>query len=578
MITRERDSSYNVRIFFLSIISFILIGLISVRLFVLQVVSSDYYSKLSRNQHQLSEELTPRRGEIFITDRYSEIPYPVVVNVNEPILSVNPQQISDAPSVAKILAPYLNMDVRVVLQKLTDTSRKYVIVSKQVPETVAEEIKTMELQGIYFEDQIHQTYPEGRLASQVLGFVAFDEDKRSGRYGIERYFEEDLAGVPGFLQTESGLRLGIAVSSDGEEKVVPARNGTDLILTIDRAIQFKAEEVLSRTVETHGAKSGSVIVLNPKTGAVLAMANYPTFDPNQFNTEEDPSVFNNPAVQISYEPGSVMKPITLAGALEEEVITPDMTFTDPGYVTLEKFTIRNADHKTYGEVTMKEVLEESINTGVIFAEQQLGHDKFEEYLENFGFGKPTGINLPFEDEGNISNLYRGGDLYPATIAYGQGMMATPLQIVSSYAAIANGGKLYRPYVVAEIVTGDGEKIKTDPELITEVISSRAASTLGAMMVSVVEKGHGKRAGVPGYFIGGKTGTAQVAYEDRVGYDPNRSIGTFAGFGPIDDPVFAMIVKIDEPQTVRFAESTAAPAFGEIAQFILNYYQVPVSRE
>jgi len=321
-----------------------------------------------------------------------------------------------------------------------------------------------------------------------------------------------------------------------------------------------------------------VIVLNPKTGAVLAMANYPTFNPNEFNLVEDVSVYTNRAIQTAYEPGSVMKPITFAASLNEEKITPDMTFEDPGFVTLENFTIRNAENKKYGEVTMTQVLEDSINTGAIFAEQQIGHKVFRQYLEKFGFGKATGITLPFESSGDISNLYRGGDLYPATASYGQGITATPLQIVTAFAAIANGGKLYKPYVVEQMVFPDGNVQVTEPELVTEVISPRTASTLGAMLVSVVERGHGKRAGVPGYFIAGKTGTAQIAYEDRPGYDPDRTIGTFVGFGPIEDPVFAMIVKIDEPQTVRFAGSSAAPTFGEIAQFILNYYQIPANRE
>jgi len=559
------------------LISLILVGLIGVRLFVLQVFSYDYYSSLARSQHQLSKELVPRRGEVFISDRYSQHPYPVVVNINEPLLSVDPQQITNALELAKYLATALEMDVKYVLEKISDTSRKYVVVAKQVPEDKAKEISEMGFSGVYFEDQIFQTYPEANLASQVLGFVAFDQDKRSGRYGIERYFDEDLAGIPGFLQTETGLRLGLTVSSDGEEKVVPARDGLDLVLTMDRAIQYKVEEVLKKTVDTHSAKSGSVIVLDPKTGAVLAMANYPSFDPNQFNLEEDAGVYSNKSIQEAYEPGSVMKPITMASSLEEGAVTPDMTFDDPGFVTLEKFTIRNSENKKYGTVTMTQVLEESINTGAIFVEQQLGHDKFEKYMENFGFGESTDITLPFEAPGDISNLYRGGDLYPATISYGQGMTATPLQLVSAYAVIANGGKLYKPYIVDRVIDGEGNIEKTEPEVVREVISPRTASTLGAMIVSVVEHGHGKRAGVPGYFIAGKTGTAQVASSDRVGYDPNKTIGSFIGFGPIDNPVFTMIVKIDEPQGVRFAESTAAPAFAEIAQFILNYYQIPASR-
>lgn len=226
---------------------------------------------------------------------------------------------------------------------------------------------------------------------------------------------------------------------------------------------------------------------------------------------------------------------------------------------------------------MTQVLEQSINTGAIFAEQKIGHQKFRQFLEAFGLGQLTGIELPSESKGNIQNIYRGGDLYPATAAFGQGITATPLQMVAAYAAVANGGRYYRPYIIDEKEYSDGKKEKTQPKSVRQAFSAHTASTVGAMLVSVVEQGHGKRAGVPGYFIAGKTGTAQIAYTNRPGYDSNRTIGSFIGFGPVDSPRFAMIVKIDEPQDVKFAESTAAPAFGEIAAFILNYYQVPRTR-
>ncbi|MBI4053854.1 MAG: penicillin-binding protein 2 [Candidatus Doudnabacteria bacterium] len=570
------EDSFQGRIFFLAVAVLLSIGLIVVRLFFVQVISHDYYSALAQSQQELSSELIPERGEVYIRDKFSQEPYPLVRNVNRPLVFAVPQQISDAPALAKKLSAILGLDSKEVLSKITNQEKKYVPLAKQVEEDRAEELKKLKLPGIYFEDQIRQDYPEGTLAAQVLGFVAFDEHRRVGRYGLEYFFEKDLAGKPGFI---SGAKdpTGVWITG-GEREVQPAEDGVDLILTLDRAIQFKAEEVLEKSVVAHGAKSGSVVVLDPKTGAILAMANYPSFDPNHFNEVPDPGLYNNTSVQAAYEPGSVLKPITFAGSLDAGAITPDMTFDDPGSVTLERFTIRNAENKTYGAgVSMTRVLEESINTGAIFAEQQMGHDKFLEYLEKFGFGKFTEVTLPFEAPGDISNLDRGGDLYPATAAFGQGITVTQLQLAQAYAAIANGGRLFQPFVIAEKVRKISQAEKTAPRMLREVVSAHTASTLSAMLVSVVEKGHGKRAAVPGYFIAGKTGTAQIAAEGRLGYDVSRSVGTFAGFGPIDDPRFVMVVKIDEPQGVRFAESTAAPAFGEIAQFILNYYQVPKSR-
>lgn len=575
MISHQNQDSYPLRIFLLALFSLITIGLIGVRLFVLQVVNYEHYKNLSDSQHQLQRVLVPQRGEIFIRDHYSDNPYPVVTNVNRPTVYVVPQQVKDAPATAKKLAVILGMDVKDVLAKISDQSKKYVLIAKEIEEKKAEEITAEQLLGINLEDEIHQEYPEKQLAAQVLGFVAYDQNTRVGRYGLEYYFEKELAGTPGQLDAAKDSEGGWATGPDS--RLTPAVDGEDLILTIDRAIQFKAEEVLARTVSAHSAKSGSVIVLNPKTGAILALANYPSFDPNLFNKVTDPQIFNNPVVQTSYEPGSVMKAITFAAGLDTNAVTPDMTYDDPGAVTLEKFTIRNAEGKTYGKnVTMTQVLDNSINTGAIFAEQKIGHETFRKYLEAFGFGQLTGVTLPFESKGSISNLDRGGDLYPATAAFGQGIMVTPLQMAVAYAVIANGGTLYQPFIVAEKIV-DGKSEKIEPKLLREVISQRAASTISAMLVSVVEQGHGKRAAVPGYFIAGKTGTAQVAYTNRAGYDPNRSIGTFVGFGPVDNPAFVMLVKIDEPKDVKFAESTAAPAFGEIAQFILNYYQIPKSR-
>jgi cell division protein FtsI/penicillin-binding protein 2 len=574
MIGRKYEDSYSVRIFLLVGVTVFALGVITLRLFTLQVVSSGYWRGLAENQHQLNQQLIPERGQIFIRDQFSDSLFPIVTNINQPTIYIAPQQVQNASELAATLAGTLGLDRKEVFTKIADQSKKYVPIAKQVAPEAAEKLANQHLPGVYFEEEVHQKYPEGKFAAAVLGFVGYDGDVRSGRYGLEKYFEKELAGTPGSLK--GALDSGGNWITGGRD-ITPAVNGVNLVLTLDRAIQNKAEEVLASTVDQHQALSGSVVVLNPKTGAILAMANYPSFDPNEFSKAEDPKFYNNYAVQSAFEPGSVMKPITFAAALEEGEITPDETYTDPGSLKIENFTIRNSENKVYGEASMTQVLEDSINTGAVYVQQKIGREKFAHYLENFGFGKSTGITLPFETKGSIANIYRGGELYPATMAYGQGMTVSALQIVTAYAAIANGGKLFQPYIVDEIDHHDGRKEKSEPKQLREILSTHTASTLAAMLVSVVEKGHGKRASVPGYFIAGKTGTAQVAYESRSGYDPNRSIGSFVGFGPVNDPVFVMIVKIDEPKDVKFAETTAAPAFGEIAQFILNYYQVPKSR-
>ncbi|MFH1171395.1 MAG: penicillin-binding transpeptidase domain-containing protein, partial [bacterium] len=243
-------------------------------------------------------------------------------------------------------------------------------------------------------------------------------------------------------------------------------------------------------------------------------------------------------------------------------------------VQIGKYTIRNANDKTYGDQTINQVLEQSINTGAVFAVQKLGGGKFKTYLEKFGFGEKTGITLQGETPGDLSNLSKKGDIYSATASFGQGISVTPIQLVMAYAAIVNDGVLMQPHIVDTIIRPNGFRETIAPEQVRQVISAGTARTMKAMLVNVVRNGHGKAAGVQGYYIGGKTGTAQVPNSDRPGYDPNKNIGSFVGFGPLANPAFVMLVKIDEPHDVQFAESSAAPLFGDLASFLLNYYQIP----
>lgn len=546
------------------------------RLFVLQVLSYDFYKELAENQHQLYKTLVPIRGEIYIHEGKTDKIVPIVTNIEKNLVFAVPPEITDHGVTSAKLAKILEIPQAEIWMKISDPERKWVALKKELPESVSIAIKDLKLPGIYLQPETYRLYAERQLGAQVMGFLAYKEDQRVGQYGIEENFQQVLAGQPGSLVLEKDVK-GRWISG-GIRKLSPAADGADVILTLDRAVQFKAEEVLKNTVEKHQADSGSIIIVSPKDGKIVAMANYPSFDPNEFNKVENPSVYRNSAVSEAYEPGSVFKPITAASALDAGAITPDMVFEDTGFVALDGFVIRNAVERVYGKRTMTEVLEQSINTGAIFMQQQMGAEKFLDALKRFGFGELSRIALPAESPGTIKNLFGGGAVHYATASFGQGITVTPLQLVMSYAAIANQGKLMKPYLVESIRYSDGREEKFKPEEVRQAISSLAAHTAGAMMVSVVERGHGKRAGVPGYYIAGKTGTAQVAKQGGAGYDPDVTIGTFAGFGPVDNPVFAMVVKINNPKTVRFAESTAAPAFGEMAQYLLNYYQVPPTRK
>ncbi len=437
----------------------------------------------------------------------------------------------------------------------------------------------LKLDGIGYMMKVYRFYPESNIGSNLLGFVGYVGDEQKGRYGLEEFFDEELAGRPGSIRAEKGAGGDLIIINDREYN--KPQNGSDLILTINRTIQFAACQKLDAAVARHGADGGSVVVMEPDTGAILAMCSSPNYDPNNYKNVFRLETYNNPAIFAQYEPGSIFKAITMAVALDQERITPQTTYNDTGVVKIADYSIENSDRKAHGVVDMNKVLEESLNTGAIFAMRQVGPDVFGEYVKNFGFGEKAGIEMETEASGDIKNLTNeklNKELYAATASFGQGIAVTPLQMAAAFGAVANGGILMKPYLVKEIVKTDGNKITTQPKQIRRVISERAATLLGGMLVNVVEEGHGKKAGVKGYYVAGKTGTAQVPKRDGRGYVSGAHIGSFAGFAPVDDPRFVMLVRIDNPRDVEWAESSAAPLFGEIADFLLNYWQVPAERK
>jgi len=444
------------------------------------------------------------------------------------------------------LAPIVALDEAVLREKLSAENDPFVPLRAKATDEVVRKIKALNIAGIAFQDETLRYYPE-RSASHVLGFLgAGDGGKGVGKYGIEGYMDEELRG------------------------------DTDVELTIDRNIQFVVCEKLHQAVARHSADGGVVVVMEPKSGAILAMCGMPDFDPNEYAKTENISSFNNPAIFAPYEPGSIFKPFTMAAAIDAGAIGPNTTYTDEGEIKIGPYTIRNSDKKSNGLQTMAQVLEKSLNTGTVFAQRSIGTEKFRDYVKAFGFGVRSGIELQTESAGDVSQLDKKGDIFAATGSYGQGITTTPLQLAVAYASIANGGDVMRPRIIAALKYPDGTRAATEPKVIRRSISRRAASLVSGMLVRVVEDGHGKRAGVPGYFVAGKTGTAQVAGSDGK-YLTDAHIGSFAGFAPVDDPAFVMVVRIDRPKDTDWAEASAAPLFGDIASFLLHYLQIPPER-
>lgn len=557
------------------LVFFVIMGLLIMRLYGLQVLNHEHYSALASGQHDLFSKLLPERGEVSVQDKLASELYPVASNITLNLVYAVPSEVTDPKYAASILAPVLEIDQLALESQLQKIDDPYEPLKHLVNDELADKVIKLELAGIHLAPEMVRNYIGGEDYGQLIGFIGFKENLRKGQYGIEQYWEKELAGVQGELKTEREAGGGIIAL--GNREITPAIDGANIILTIDKNIQSRACAAIRRAVTSHGAVSGSVIIMDPETGAVKALCGSPNFDPNKYAEITDAAVYGNEIVTGTYEPGSVFKPITMAAALEAKAVTPETTYNDTGEVKIGPNTIRNSDLKANGVQTMTQVLQASLNTGAIYAMRQAGIDNFKKTVKRFGFGKATGIELPNEREGNLNSLDEKNEIYSATASFGQGVTVTPIQLTAAFGAIANRGRLMKPYVVQEVTYSDGRKQISSPTVVEQVISPETATTLAAMLVQVVEAGHGTRAGVKGYYIAGKTGTAQVPYEDRAGYDPNKTIGTFVGFGPVDKPKFVMTVRVNEPKGVVFAESSAAPVFGELAKFLLEYYQVPPQR-
>lgn len=556
-------------------LAFLVVALILVaRLFVLQIIRGAKYEDLAAGRHSKYENIYPIRGKIFVKESGSDTLYPVATNKELYLAYVEPVKIQNKTLIARVLAENLGLD-ELELKKMLFKNDPYQPVAHYVSSEAMQKIKSYNFTGVGFEKETKRIYPEKGFGGQILGFVGKSGNTESGKYGLEGYFDTDLAGKPGYLEGEKDA-LGSLIPW-GKQKEDKAINGSDLILTIDRGVQFFVCGKIKEAIEKYDAESGTVIVMEPKTGKILAMCSAPDYDPNSYNKEKDQSIFNNPAIFNRFEPGSIFKPITMAAGIDDKAVSPESVYEDKGSVYIAPHTIQNSDHKTNGMQTMTEVLEKSLNTGAVYVAQLLGPQKFREYVENFGFGDLTGIELDNEVTSDISSLKKRGEIWSATASFGQGIAVTAIQMVNAFNVIANGGKLMKPYIVDREIDENGVEKITQPMPIRQVISSRTAVLLRGMLANVVENGHGKRAGVAGYYVGGKTGTAQVSKAGGGGYEEGRVIGSFAGFAPADNPAFTMLVSMNNPKAVEWAESSAAPVFGEIAKFLLNYYKVPPER-
>lgn len=555
----------NLLFFSIGILGVAIIG----KLYFLQVLKGDYYRALAQGQQKIIKEISGERGTIFFNS--GQI---LATNEKGKFLYISPREIKDKEGAARVISEAINLPEDEILEKVK-RDNYFELIKKRLTTQEIDSLKKLNpvnLEGIYFGETIFRNYPQGALASQAIGFL--NEDGQ-GQYGIEGYHDLILKGEEK-LQEKLKTPWGYLTSLIDERTT----GGVDIWLTLDYPIQFMAEQLLKEAQQNREFEEGTIIVIEPNSGKVLVLANFPGFDPNQYSKEENLGIFQNSAIQKIFEPGSVLKPITMAAALNEGKVTPEMTYIDKGFVKIGGYTISNYQKAIYGEASMTKVLEKSINTGAVFVEQQLGHELFLKYLEKFGFFEKTGINLQGEIFSQNLEFKKGYEINFATASFGQGIELTPMQLVRAFSAIANEGKLVKPYIVEKIINGD-RIIETQPEIFyNPVISPKTASQVTTMMVSTIENGFGKKAKIAGYYIAGKTGTAQISWsalgEKKPGYS-EKTVQSFIGFAPAFEPKFLILVKFTNPKAESSAHSVA-PVFQKLAKFIIDYWQIPPDYE
>ena len=529
---------------------------------------------LEARQIEKEKEIDRRKGEYV--DKY----FRLFSKKNDPYESIR-RKVSEE-ELLEIYAVLLSDDERQVSSSSLAMDEGLIYRRAELEKDPENKPESISIEGISYIIKKYRYYPESEVGAHLSGFVSLMDEEQRGSYGLEGFFDNELFGKFGEMRSERGASRGVIIVNDRE--YTKPENGSDLSLSINHSIQFAACQKLSASIEKHEADSGTVLIMDPRTGAILAMCSYPSYDPNNYNRVENIEIFNNPAIFEQYEPGSVFKTITMAAAIDSGKVSPSTIYEDKGSIMIEGWDkpIRNSDIESagsHGWVDMSYTLTHSLNTGSIFAMEQVGAERFADYVVDFGLGQKTGIELETESPGNIDSLLRKRirPVEAATASFGQGITVTALQMVSAYSAIANYGILMKPYVVKEIVASDGTRSETRPVEVRRVISEKAADIILSMLANVVEGGHASLAKVSGYYVGGKTGTAQVASKDELGYSEDERIHTFIGLAPVSDPRFVMLVKLNNSKTQVYSSMTAAPLFGEIAEFILSYYEIPKER-
>lgn len=549
--------------------------IITARLFSLQIIKHNYFVAQAENIRETKRILESKRGLIYCQDKNKNL-IPVAINKKYYYVYAVPKEIENPALVTEKLINILPVNKDVIFSRLSKTNDPYEPIYRRIDDQeIITKIKSLEIKGVYLDEEYHRYYPLKDFAAQVIGFLSDSEKGEvKGRYGLESYYNDILAGEAGIFYgvKDSFGRLIRSVFSQ-EKNVL---DGVSLILTIDKNIQSVSERALENLVKGRKADGGSLIVMEAKTGKILALANWPTFNLNEYFQEKDWSVFRNSAVENRYELGSVLKTFILAVGLDTNKITPDTTYLDKGFYNVDGFRITNYKNEVYGKTTMRRVLERSINTGAIFIQKEVGGEVMREYYKKFGFAEKSGIDLPNEITGDLSNLEfpKSRPSHFATASFGYGIPITLISLLRAHTPFLNNGKMVTPYIVESVIDNNGNRQQQLPLSETkQIINPQTAETITTLMVSVIENGFGGNAKIKGYSMGGKTGTAFIPLKDKLGYSEDE-IHTFVGFFPASNPTFLIAVKLDRPQAGGAAAHTVTLAFREVKKFLINYYNIP----
>lgn len=561
------------RIRFISVIIILVALIIALRLYFVQIVYGEDFASDAERQNINENTISYDRGNIFFESKDGE-DIPAAISRSGFTIAINPQTIKDPEEVYKTLSQVLVLNKADFLAKAAKKNNVYVEIAENLNSDTADKIKTLNIYGVTIAADKWRFYPGGQLAANVIGFVAYSGNDLAGRYGLERYYEDTLKRDPSaaynnfFAEFFSNVKQSL---SSG-----PQQEG-NIVTSIEPSVQLFLENELKNTRAKWNSDGAGGIIINPMNGEIVAMAWNPTFDLNDFKNS-DVNFFGNPLVEGRYEMGSIVKALTMSIGLDTGTVTASSTYDDLGCVTLNNKKICNYDGVARGVIPMQQVLNQSLNLGAAHVALAVGSAKFAEYMKNFGVGTETGIDLPNEGVGLISNLDTGRQIETATAAYGQGIAFTPIETVRALSAVANGGVLITPHIVTKIEYDNGLTRNLSYDLGKQVIKPETSHEITRMLINVVDVAlRGGTATIPGYSVAAKTGTAEMTDEGKPGYVPGKYLHSFFGYFPAYNPRFLVFLFHTYPKGVKYASETLTDPFLDITKFLINYYQIPPDR-